>query len=71
MFISSNAIGQFRQNIFFSILRAYVKCEPPSSTTNTVKVLDRILNEDIISQFFSFFSQFTAPFITALGSSTK
>lgn len=56
---------------FFSILRAYVKCEPPSSTSNTVKVLDRILHEDIISQFLSFLSQFTAPFITALGLSTK
>ena len=45
--------------------------EPPSSTSNTVKVLDRNLYEDIISKFFSFLSQFTAPFITALGSSTK
>lgn len=57
--------------IFFSILRAYVKCEPPSSTSNTVKVCDRILYEDIISQFLTFLSQFTAPFITALGLSTK
>ena len=44
---------------------------PASSTSNNVKVLDRNLYEDIISQFLSFLSQFMAPFITGLGSSTK